>query len=87
MLNDSKHCVCSTISLFLIALSYSFLAKCYNDLDKVPKANQSLIAMLKEENPTVANVLVDHLIRHNLGKQSKQYISICAHMKHVCSTD
>ena len=46
---------------------YSFSEKRYNDLSKDPKANLSMIATLNEENPIIANILVDHLNIHILG--------------------
>ena len=55
---------------------YSFSEKRYNDLEKDPKADKAIIATLNEENPTIANVLVDHMDIHimgiNLGKHFKQ---------------
>ena len=56
---------------------YSFSEKRYDNLDKDPKADRGIIATLKEEDPTVSNVLVDHLNIHimdtHLGKHFEQY--------------
>ena len=46
---------------------YPFSEKRYDDLDKDPKADLGIIATLNEENPTIANVLVDHLNIHIMG--------------------
>ena len=40
---------------------YSFSEKSYDDLDKHPKADLGIIVTLNEEDPTIANVLCDHL--------------------------
>ena len=48
-------------------ITYSFLEKRYNDLDKDPKADKGIIMTLNEENPTVANVMVDYLDIHIMG--------------------
>ena len=56
---------------------YSFLEKHYDDLEKVPKADKGMIAALKEENPTVANVLVDYLNIHIIGVQMGKYSEKC----------
>ena len=53
---------------------YSFLEKRYNGLDKDPKADIGIIATLNEENPTIANVLVDHLNIHIMGVHLGTYI-------------
>ena len=36
----------------------------YKDLNKVKKANDMTIADLKLENPTIANLLIDHFDAH-----------------------
>ena len=46
---------------------YSFSEKRYDNLDEDPKADRRIIATLKEEDPTVSNVLVDHLNIHIMG--------------------
>lgn len=55
---------------------YSFSEKRYDGLDKDPRADLGIIVTLNEENPTVANVLVDHLHIHimdmHLGKHFDQ---------------
>ena len=46
---------------------YPFSQKLYDDLEKDPKADIGMIECLKQENPIIANVLVDHLNIHIMG--------------------
>ena len=56
---------------------YSFSEKPYDNLDKDPKADKGIIARLKEKNPTVANVLADHLNIHIMGIHSGKHFEHC----------
>lgn len=55
-------------------IAYPFSQKLYDDLEKDPKADIGMIESLKQEKPTIANVLVDHLNIHIMGMHScKQF--------------
>ena len=55
---------------------YSFSEKRCDDLDKDPKADKGIKATLKEENPTTANVLVNHLNIHIMGIHLGKYFEL-----------
>ena len=51
---------------------YPFSQKLYDDLEKDPKADIGMIESLKQENPTIANVLVDYLNLHVMDMHSRK---------------
>ena len=66
---------------------YSFLEKHYDDLDKDSKADQGIIATLKEQNSTVANVLVDHLNIHIMSIHLGKHFEQCKYYTYYYLTD